>query len=282
MKAIHVYKSPYKALSMVSLRAQKDFQKLQRLSFCYLCGDSFAEGDKKNHDHVPPENIFDKKDREPLKLPTHYNCNHAHRLTDEKIGEMIRLRRRQFPQRKNRRLKVTFNINTGVSFLTNLDIDAAVWRWVRGFHAALYQSHLPEDDPSKAKFRDGAIQTPFRKTRKTDQGGTLVPILPQHRLFVEIIKANRAMNNVDGIVTNKGQMAYECVWQKADADDGWICIFALNVCDWKDLGAVAGLEQCGCAGYYRLLLGNKPQQSSTARKPSLIIPNLDPLDPFGR
>lgn len=31
----------------------------------------------------------------------------------------------------------------GVGAVLNVDLDGAVWRWVRGFHAALYREYLP-------------------------------------------------------------------------------------------------------------------------------------------
>jgi len=60
--------------------------------------------------------------------------------------------------------------------------------------------------------------------------------LPQHLNFVQTIKTNRAKNNLDRICCNKGKLTYECVWAQADNDGPWLCIFALDIYDWKDLG----------------------------------------------
>jgi hypothetical protein len=209
--------------NMASLLTQRDFRLVQNLPFCYICGKTFAAGETKNSDHVPPENIFEKKDRMPLKLATHYHCNHSYRQIDEKIGQVIALRRGHVPAKQNRRLKITYNLSTGQSALTNLDIEDAIWRWIRGFHSALYHQPFPPDDPAKG-YRSGALQTPFHRTLPTPYGGMLKPVLPQHQLAVRTIKENRARNNLDRLVSNRGKLVYECVWREADSNAGWVCI----------------------------------------------------------
>jgi hypothetical protein len=89
---------------MIDLRYQKHFRPLQKLPFCYLCGRELSAAPS-NLDHVPPKAIFSKKDRVPLKLPTHCVCNHAHHQNDEKAGQLIALRRGQVPSQKNGRLR---------------------------------------------------------------------------------------------------------------------------------------------------------------------------------
>ena len=83
---------------MVSLLRQSDFRSVQNLLFCYLCGRDFVAGDSKNHDHVPPECIFSRLDREPLLLPAHTACNSSYHLLDEKIGQLIALRYGRVPR----------------------------------------------------------------------------------------------------------------------------------------------------------------------------------------
>jgi len=79
---------------MVSLLTQRDLRAVQKLR-CYVCGKKFAAGDDKNRDHIPAQNVFAPVDRQPLWLPTHKKCNNAHELIDEKIGQLIALRRRE-------------------------------------------------------------------------------------------------------------------------------------------------------------------------------------------
>jgi hypothetical protein len=49
-------------------------------------------------------------------------------------------------------------------------------------------------------------------------------------------QANRARGKLDRTVCNKGKLAYECVWQQVDNGGPWMCIFAFDIYDWKDLG----------------------------------------------
>lgn len=72
------------------LETQKDFRKVQRLPFCYLCGDSFLEDDITDGDHVPPKAAFNPRDREPaFKLETHKKCNASFSVDDKKVGQLI-------------------------------------------------------------------------------------------------------------------------------------------------------------------------------------------------
>jgi hypothetical protein len=130
--------------AMASLITQRDFRAVQNLPFCYLCGQSFAPDDRINRDHVSPKSIFAGPDRSPLLLATHQHCNSAQKLTDEKVGQLIALKRGYMPSPpENRRLKFGRPMLVGLTAVTNLDVDEAVWRWIRGFHAALYREPLP-------------------------------------------------------------------------------------------------------------------------------------------
>jgi hypothetical protein len=92
---------------MTALLTQQDFRRAQTLPFCYLCGIAFEPADARNRDHVPPTSVFDKKDRDvPLVLPTHPNCNAQRKLSDERIAQVIALKRGHAPsQRRNRHLR---------------------------------------------------------------------------------------------------------------------------------------------------------------------------------
>jgi hypothetical protein len=80
----------------------------------------------------------------------------------------------------------------------------------------------------------------------------------------------------------EGKVVYECVWCQADNDGPWICMYALDVYDWKDLGRTAGLPARGCAGFYILPLGEVPTNASRHIDSRILVPVLDHLDPFGR
>lgn len=260
---------------MVVLIYPKDFQPVQRLPFCYLCGRGFAQDAATNRDHVPPKALFAKADRMPLILRTHVTCNNDEKVVDERMGQLIGLRRGVMPTKPVNR-KLTFrHLGGNKVAVTNVNVYAAVWRWIRGFHAALYRQPLPLECRR-------AIELPFQRARELATGAIeVVPLREgQHRRFVELLKLNRAKMNLDRIVNNAGMMTYECVWTQ-NGQREWACVFGLNVYAWKDLGD-KGLGQRGCAGVYTLPSGLTPPTASTAATSPILIPNLDPLDPFGR
>jgi hypothetical protein len=259
---------------MVSLISQKDRQAVQKMPFCYLCGKDFANGDTTNTDHVPPKCIFAEHDRDPLVLRTHAVCNKAYELIDEKIGQLIALRYRKVPAPERRRLQFALSPYVGLGAVANLDIDAAVWRWIRGFHAALCRC-------SAVNMR-GAVVTPFPKGKNISGRFAVEPLRPQHLAFVQTIKINRIKGNLDRIRCNKGKLTYECVWCQADNNGPWMCIFALDIYDWKDLGRTSYHPARGCAGFYVLPSGAAPPDSTRGMTTSIIIPTSDPLDPFSR
>jgi hypothetical protein len=59
-----------------------------------------------------------------------------------------------------------------------------------------------------------------------------------------------------------------------------MCIFALDIYDWKDLGRTAGLPARGCAGFYITPAQTVPANARKAVKSSIIVPNSDRLDAF--
>lgn len=228
---------------MIELMYQKHFQPLQKLPFCYLCAREFCVGDKINRDHIPPEAIFAKRDRDPLQLPTHYACNHTHHLNDEKVGQLIAMRRGHVPSEKNRKLRFRVFPDIGMAAFENLDIEGAVFRWVMGFHAALYQKPMPRE-------AHATIFTPFVKAESWGGGRPVsVPTIPEYHRILESVITHRGKNTIDRVTCNNGQLRYECVWSQADTGEWW-CSFLLDICDWKDLGRTPQLGARDCVGMY--------------------------------
>jgi hypothetical protein len=264
---------------MVSITTHVECRAVHKLSFCYLCGKSFLIGEERNRDHLPPKTAFTVHDREVgpvLWLPTHPDCNAAEGTTDQKLGQFIGLRRHQIPaSHRDHQLKFEFFPQRALGAITNLDIDQAVWRWVRGFHAALYREHLP-------LTRVRALTTPFARAQRQPSGPEIEPLKePQHRIIVKKIKINRAKNNLDIIHTHGGKLRYDCVWCQSD-QGRWTCFFALDIYDWVDLGDAGIQPRRGCAGFYMLLPnGHHPSSATRATSTSIIVRNLHPLDPFG-
>ncbi len=256
---------------MFSLITQAERRAVQGLLFCYLCGRFFETDGNKNRDHVPPDSIFQGDHKDPLILPTHEACNSAHSVIDEKIAQLIALRYGKIPSDpKCRRLVMDPQIGA----LMNLDIDEVVWRWITGFHAALYRESVID-------IRDNcALVTPFPRGQMVDGKVIIDPVLPQHIAFVKVIKDNRAKNNLDQIQCNKGNLIYECVWNQADNNGPWMCFFALDVYDWKDLGKTRRQDARGCAGYYVPPSGMAPSGAALGITEANIASNTDVFDPF--
>ena len=263
---------------MPRLETQKEIRSAKALPFCYLCGRLFVVGDEKNDDHCPASACFLKEDRDfPLILKTHKTCNSSHGVIDQKIGQLIGLKNRQVPSPRDQQLKFQeVRIgprNAEAVAVSNLPIANAVWRWIRGFHSALYGSYIPEAAPH-------TLRTPFPATTLTSSGHVPEPLLPQHQMFVQLLKDNRAAGRLDRIQCNSGKLTYECVWIQSDKGP-WMCVFALDLYQWKDLGDVSNFAARGCAGSYVLAEGLRPPLATAAATLSIAAPNLDPLDPFG-
>jgi len=257
---------------MVSLSTPKHFRTVQDLPFCYVCGKDFAPGDSWDRDHVPAKKAFHVRHRDPpLWLPTHETCNNDHSETDKKVAQLIGLRWGKVTS--DPRLEITW-YGPGRAAITNLNIEAVVLRWVRAYHAALYR------EPLVLGSFHHAVITPFPTAPRTSIVPTIRPILPEHEAFVQTVKEQRVLRNLDSIVSNKGKLVYECVWTRFDASDRWLCVFALDFYNWKDLGRIPGQPMRGCAGYYSLSGRVPPEAATRARGASILIPNLDTLDPF--
>ena len=220
---------------MLLLNSQQGLRRVRNLPFCYLCGRHIQAGDVLNRDHVPPAALFTEADRNfPLILRAHRHCNSAESASDETIGQLLGLKLGRVPaDPKHRRLNIRLAVGSNrprLGLLQGFHIEGAIRRWLKAFHAALYQEPL-----SANGF---AIQTPFPSGRLEKNSIVIDEVRGQHFRFVETIKRNRAVRNIDAIHCNNGKLRYECVWERADNNGPWLCIFALNVYDWIDLGDI--------------------------------------------
>ena len=75
---------------MPILNTQSSIKRARDLSFCYICGDLFGKEESNHPDHIPPEAIFDSKDRDfPIKVASHFKCNNSQSKDDEVISQLI-------------------------------------------------------------------------------------------------------------------------------------------------------------------------------------------------
>lgn len=232
---------------MPDLIAQRDFRRVRQLSFCYLCGRALEESRaNRNRDHTPPDSLFAVEDQDfPLILNTHVACNHDQHEMDELTGQLISvLHGRAVPQR-DRRLKAMVIEGPGLERPIRgigIDLKGAIWRWVRGFHSALYGQFLPTD---ARKY----IHAPMPMAFIEAGGIRLEPILPQQHLCVDIVRRNRDAGDLDRLVCRNGKCRFECVWTRLD-NGVEMCAFALQIYDWAELGDSVSFPRRGCVGSY--------------------------------
>jgi hypothetical protein len=260
---------------MPELVNQIDVRSAHDLTFCYLCGQNFTSRSENHPDHVPPKAIFAKEDRNfPLKVASHAACNEAHSLPDEVLGQLIAVSHGKYPNED--RVAIEFRQYQVEGFATpfmgcvTTNIKNQIVRWMRGFHAALYQEYLPTNTPN-------AIHLPFPNGSLTEDGFIIKDILDQQYLFVDVIKKNRIARQLDRIVCNNGRLQYECVWMTTDQGD-WSCVFALQIYDWVQL-ADANFPKRGCVGWYQPVCG-RPTNGAIASNLVFPYPNLDRLNAF--
>jgi hypothetical protein len=258
----------------ITLTTQNQFRAVQRRSFCYLCAETFRDGDNINRDHVPPSRLFAQADREPsLWLPTHGQCNSNRSADDEVITQLIgNLHGRPIAERgrQPRFAAGTFPDGTlGVG--AALQLRPIIFRWVCGFHAALYDEPL---GPAES-----FIFPPVPEGRVGENQIDPLPIPDVAPHLVTELKRNRLTVTIDSIICRNGRCHYECVWTQAD-DGRRICVWALNIYDWRELGDTTHFEPRGCVGVYRLKNGTVPRNAAIATRLHFSVAGGDRLDPF--
>lgn len=256
--------------AVIAILTEHDLKRCFELPFCYLCGKSFVAGDDTNRDHVPPSAIFAKPDRiQPLILPTHKACNESNANYDEQVGQLVSvLHTPPTSKRQLNRLAIKLfrNGSSPVPVAgVQIDLTKIVFRWLRGFHAAIYREHLPKVG--------GYIH---HSMPSGDPNKGYEPISPVVYKYIEEIKKNRLAKKTDRLVCRNGKCRYECLWPTTD--EGFrFCLFALDVYDWQQLGDT-NTPARSCVGIYTPK--TLPSTASLATKLDFPFPNTRPLDAF--
>ena len=263
---------------MPNITTRDEARRVQNLEYCYLCGRPFTEEDTSTKDHVPPTKIFLEEDRDfPLWLPAHSGCNCEQSGDDELMAQLFGFVHGRPPSEK--RLKLDFqgmeDTSTGSQTIGLADpgLRGVVFRWVRGFHAALYDEFVPADMPLRA------IHMPFPSGRELEDGLHWDSVLPQHPMIVQHLKKAHMAGTVDTVRVRNETCRYECTWGLSDDGEAWVCLFGLQLYDWSQIGDKSVAEERGCVGIYAPARG-KPGAASEITKLELAVPNLRPLHPF--
>ena len=240
-------------------------------------GQPMASSEERDRDHVPPSGIFALADRnQPLILPTHRLCNSNRSQEDQAVGQLVGVLHGRRVNRKHNKLQIAvgqFKDGSRGAALSGFDVKEPIRRWVRGFHAALYGEYLPPT----CFF---ATYPPLPEAINKESEVVFVPIPDVLPKFVEEIKRNRAVGNLDRIVSRKSKCRYECVCSQADNGE-WVCIYCLDLYNWTDLGDTRHFAPRGCVGFYRWEYGGVPPQASTTTRLVFEVSNTSPLDPWG-
>lgn len=265
---------------MVSLSTQQAIRVAQELSFCFDCGESFHAGcERENHpDHIPPKAVFAESDRNfPVKVACHRRCNGGNHLVDETIGQLLAtlhgkaVREDVVPRVKGEPFPVK---GSEVPFgcISHPDLAKEIWRWVRAFHAALYQQYLADDVIH-------TVLPPVPQGRMTPDGPLIEERLEDQAYLTELLKQNRSSGRLDEIVANNGKLHYICNWSPPMTDEKRVCVFGLNLYDWKSLGS-EHFEPRGCVGRYVVNESELPPTASVQSCIHVPYVSLDRLDPF--
>jgi hypothetical protein len=156
-------------------------------------------------------------------------------------------------------------------FTENINLDRIVWRWVRGFHAALYREFLPSK-------RGGFVHTPFSPGRKDGENITFERIHPEQFLVPAEIKKNRIARNIDVIEFCNQKCRYESVFVRLD-NGAPVCFWALRLYEWEKLADSRWPGTHGCIGSYYPPAGI-PSTAAKGTNLDFPFPNKDPLNPF--
>lgn len=260
----------------IVLSNQKDLRRCQGHSFCYLCGKPL--GDDKSADHVPPKAIFSSADRTPpLILPAHRTCNSGQSQSDEILGQLIAVLHGQYPDKDKLRLRLSVGQVPGAPVPTGLlhcpDLSNKVWRWISGFHAALYGEYLPVDHAKRQ------LHLPLPDGNLKEAEVFQNPAHAFRPIITEELKKNRMARQVDAIVCYNRKCEYNCIWVRADGGE-WLCMFGLRIYNWEDLGDPNMGPQRGCVGMYQPPIDRCPAGASQGTKLILELPRTNALDPF--
>lgn len=267
---------------MPSITTQKELQSVQKLQFCYICGEPLDKREDCDSDHVPPKAIFGLEDRDPpLKLPTHKSCNVKQSIDDETMSSIVAICHGKEPKGSGLRnfqklIGERGPDATGTTHLVleNLDIKGIIWRWVRGFHAALYTEYIPPET-----FR--GIYPPFWRVSAGGHSDNPTPKRPDDVEFpiVDSLVKNIETKTVDKIEVCNNKCSYVCTWEQLD-DGGRFCLFGLRLYNWEELGS-EHFPKRGCYGSYILPGRRMPEDATVATRVFRPNSNHNPLNPFG-
>lgn len=243
---------------MPNVISSRDFKTILKLPFCYICGGAL-DWHQSTRDHVPPRGCFAQQDRmhTPLVLPTHLECNNGFKVADESLGQFLSLLHGKKPKPGAHGVTYTASVIPGLAVNRNVNLYGAIERWVRAFHAALYQQPLP----ARAKF---AIELPIEVVSADNEGDSEfldIGRREQRALCERTIAVNRSARTIDRLVGWNGKLQYECVWIPTPLHS--YCVFWINLYGWSHLAKIQLMPPKECVGFYSLFPTERPPSATT-------------------
>lgn len=233
---------------MPRLIAQSQFRRWPKPAFCYLCGESLANGSPVNDDHCPPKGMFAAVDRQdyPLVLQVHEKCNHAWHIADETMALFLDVLHGGKRVAEPRQLaKLSFldiqNEQGRYQAINNFPIKPLAHRILRCMHALLYGEHLPAATPN-------TIHIPIPEVDESN-GNRPMPHLPQTYQFANELCTAQKTNTFDAVSAYNGKFRYVSTWHKADNGQP-LCLFAFDIYRLSNFGVrIQGFPQAVIGSY---------------------------------
>jgi hypothetical protein len=165
------------------------------------------------------------------------------------------------------------DVNGGppIGILQGLNIKPEVWRWVRGFHSALYAEHLPENTQYE-------VFEPLTRLVTVSDDLFATPVSERQATITRSIQAHLKNGRFDEIVCNNGKLRYVCFWMP-NRNGYCECAFALDVNSWHDLGDER-LGRRGCVGQYSMRRDAPPNGAAIEISIPIASCCVDSLNPF--
>lgn len=231
------------------------------LPFCYLCGETFGQSENRTKDHVPPRAVFGRDDLQswPLILDAHERCNTHQSSLDQRTGQLLApLTGRPLAGSPQLITLHDFECGdeiAGFGLVEGPDFVASIWRWVRGFHAALYREFLPASTHK-------AICTPFTEADFTGSTPTPRPPILDYVVTTRYLARHHRLGSTDRVFCYNKKCRYLCVWSHTSLGRP-MCVFSLRLYAWSRLGRTAITQSRPCVGYYLANSDRAPSAAST-------------------
>lgn len=199
--------------------------------FCYICGKRLPIRGAGAHrrkrivkEHVIPRSVIGK--RTPglssqwlLTLEVHRECEELSKQHKDKAIKAIHSIHTTHPDEWKkedieallpmyRSEKVCISGIDRPIFGNISPVISGVWTWIRGLHAALYGSYLPND----VRHRVLAPLPGYFEHSKTSRERQLEEEKKDTQAILRIVTAGARNNVWDGVIMTNGNVQYRCVW----------------------------------------------------------------------